>query len=240
MLRAQEECPLEVALSTQSDVYGPHMLWWACAVVGAAVGPALAALTAWVHGSQRPAVGWWHGEGASVRRVIAVTAANVFVAVGLGWRIGAMWALPAYIGAGIAGVALAVIDWETYRLPNAVVLPLYAWCAGWLATAAAVSGDWAALFRAAVCGLLLAAFGLLVALLNPGRFGLGDCKLLGVLGVLLGWLSWWAALYGPMAGFLLGAFWSVGIVVLRGRQMGAQFAFGPSLLVGAFLTLIII
>jgi leader peptidase (prepilin peptidase)/N-methyltransferase len=216
------------------------MVPWLCALLGVAVAPALATLTEWLPGSRPRAAHWWYGCGAEKRRIAAITVASAIVAAIVGWRIGSTWVLPAYLGAGVAGIALAVIDWETYRLPNSIVFPLYVWCATWLTIASAATGDWAALLRSAACGAALAGFGLLVAFLNPGRFGLGDCKLLGVLGGLLGWLGWWVAFYGLLAGFLIGAVWSVGIVVLRGRRPGVQFAFGPSLFLGAFIALILV
>jgi leader peptidase (prepilin peptidase)/N-methyltransferase len=67
--------------------------------------------------------------------------------------------------------------------------------------------------------------------------GLGDVKLLGLLGLVLGWFGWGVLLAGVFLGLLTGA--AVSIVLLAARRAGWRTAlpFGPPLLVGAVLAL---
>jgi leader peptidase (prepilin peptidase)/N-methyltransferase len=132
-----------------------------------------------------------------------------------------------------ASIALAAIDLETRRLPNAIVVP--AAMAGALAfvAAAALTTDWSALLGAALGGLVLSGFYALPALVRPGSMGMGDVKLAGVLGLFLGWLGMESWLVGAIGGLLIGGV--VGVALLALGQRGTTVALGPWLLAGAWL-----
>ena len=59
----------------------------------------------------------------------------------------------------------------------------------------------------------------------------------GLIGLVLGWIGVPQALLGVLAGFLVGGV--VALVMLAGRRVGlrSHIAFGPAMLVGAFLAL---
>lgn len=148
-------------------------------------------------------------------------------------------AVPAFLYVTAVGVALAVIDLQTRRLPNALVLPSYPVLAGLLAVAAAWQGDWWAFARAVIGGAVLFAFFFAVAFLNPAGMGFGDVKLAGLLGAVLAYLSWPALAVGAFAGLLLGAI--VGVALLASGRCGRTTAlpFGPFLAAGALLGLFV-
>jgi leader peptidase (prepilin peptidase)/N-methyltransferase len=151
-----------------------------------------------------------------------------------GWRFADRPALlAAYLAFAAAAVALALIDLDVRRLPNAIVTPAYA-VLGVLLTLGADGGS---LARAAWGAGLLLGFYLVVALVAPGAMGFGDVKLAGVLGLYLGWLGWSSVLVGAFAGFLLGGI--VGVALLAARRAGRKTAipFGPYMLAGAMLAL---
>jgi leader peptidase (prepilin peptidase)/N-methyltransferase len=103
-----------------------------------------------------------------------------------------------------------------------------------LTVAAALTGSWSSLLTALAGGVILGGFYLLLALAWPGGMGFGDVKLAGVIGILLGWLGWNALAVGSIAAFLLGGI--VGIVLLvAGRGAKTALAFGPWMLVGAWI-----
>ena len=54
----------------------------------------------------------------------------------LAWHFGFDWALPAYLYLGAISVALAMIDIDVHRLPDAIVLPSYGFAAVLLLTLA--------------------------------------------------------------------------------------------------------
>lgn len=143
------------------------------------------------------------------------------------------WALPAFLYLAAIGVALALIDLDVHRLPNAIVLPSYPVSIVLLAVASIGMGDLWALVRAAVGGAALFAFYFVLALVQPKGMGFGDVKLAGVLGLNLAWLGWGALGVGAFAAFLIGGVCGILLMALRraGRKSGIPF--GPSMLAGA-------
>ena len=158
----------------------------------------------------------------------------------LAWRLGAaghLAVLPAYLYLGALGVALAAIDADVHRLPDALVLPAYPVALVLLATASLGTGDWWALARAAMAGAGLWLLYLVLALVSPGGLGFGDVKLAGVLGLFLGWLGWGPVIEATFLAFVIGGL--VGVVLLVARRVSrtSHIAFGPAMLVGAWLAI---
>ena len=157
-----------------------------------------------------------------------------------GWRIGAHPALAAYLAAALAAVALAPIDAGVKRLPNPLVLPLYPFTVAVLGIAALTDSHHGSLTRALLAMAALFGSFYLLALASPGALGFGDVKLVGVLGLLLGWLSWTAVLSGVFLGFVVAALAGLGLLVTRRAGRKDTIPFGPYLLVGALLALVLV
>jgi leader peptidase (prepilin peptidase)/N-methyltransferase len=102
---------------------------------------------------------------------------------------------------------------------------------------AVVLGSWEELLRAVLAGLAAFALAAAAAIVSPGGMGFGDVKLIGLLGLLLGWFGWTLLLLGVLLGFVLGALGA--LVLIAGRRAGwrTEVALGPSLLAGAVLAL---
>jgi leader peptidase (prepilin peptidase) / N-methyltransferase len=132
-------------------------------------------------------------------------------------------------------VALALIDLDVRRLPNAIVLPAYPVGAALFATAALAGGDLAALARAGAGLLILGGVYLALALAVPGGMGGGDVKLAGALGLYLGWLGWSELAVGGIGGFLLGGVFGAALLALGRAGRRTAVPFGPWMLVGAWL-----
>lgn len=143
--------------------------------------------------------------------------------------------LVAFLWLAGVSVALAVIDLEHHRLPNAIVLPSYVVGAVLLAASSLLVGDWSALVRAAIGLASLFAFYLIAALSYPGGMGFGDVKLAGVLGLYLAWLGWGEFAVGAFAAFLLGGLFAVVLLVTRRVQRTGGIPFGPWMLAGAWV-----
>jgi leader peptidase (prepilin peptidase)/N-methyltransferase len=160
------------------------------------------------------------------------------IAFGLtAWRFGFDWALPAYLYLVAVGIALAFIDLDTQRLPNALTLPSYPVASVLLLIPALVDGDPAAFIRAVIGGVALFVFYFLLAVISPGGMGFGDVKLSGVLGMYLGYLSWGVLALGAFLGFLIGGL--VGVALLLARRAGrkSKVPFGPSMIAGALIAI---
>lgn len=132
-------------------------------------------------------------------------------------------------------VSLALIDVDTHRLPDKIVLPAYAVLAVLLTAMSAASGDWWALVRAGIGMLVLLAVYFALAVAVPGGMGMGDVKLAGVLGLVLAYLGWGPLAVGAFGGFALGAIFAIGLLAARRAKRGSGIPFGPWMLAGAWL-----
>ncbi len=139
--------------------------------------------------------------------------------------------------AGVAGVVLGAVDLAVHRLPDRVTIPAYAAVATALLVDAVALGTWPALLRALLAGA--AAFGgaAVAAVLSPRGLGFGDVKLLGLLGLVLGWVGWGALLAGVFLGLVTGAAASLTLIAAGRAGWRTALPFGPPLLVGAVLAL---
>ena len=161
----------------------------------------------------------------------------VFLVVTL--SIGLTWALPAYLYLSAVCIALAFIDLDTKRLPNALTLPSYPVMAGLLLLPAVAYSDWSSYGRAMLGGLALFAFYFVLALVYPAGMGMGDVKLSGVLGMGMAWLGWGQWLVGSFLAFVLGAVVGVSLMVLRRAGRRSAIPFGPFMVAGALLGIVL-
>lgn len=137
-----------------------------------------------------------------------------------------------------ASIVLAVIDARVHRLPDAIVLPTAVAVAVLLTAAAWLAGDWADLGTAGIGATALAAFYLLLAIIVPGGMGLGDVKLALPIGLLLGWFGIPSLVVGALGAFLLGGAYGLILVLLRRRGRRGRVAFGPWMLLAAWVGII--
>lgn len=148
---------------------------------------------------------------------------------------GQLAVLPAALFLAAISIALAAIDLDTRRLPNAIVLPSYPVLAVLLVLASVLAGDWWALARAGIGGAALWLLYFLVMVAKPGGMGFGDVKLAGLLGGVLGWFGWGSLVVGAFAAFLVGGLFSV-VLMLAGRAgRKSAIPFGPWMLLGAWI-----
>ncbi len=141
-------------------------------------------------------------------------------------------------GFGLALLVLASTDFERKRLPNKLMYPT---------AVAALAFSWAWPDRdiqhvllgagAAICiAIALLAFGILTGALLRVRataFGLGDVKLIVLLGLLCGWPAFFPALlYGVLAAGVVSV-----LLILRGRSKSV-FSYGPYLILGGLVVLL--
>ncbi len=179
------------------------------------------------------------GERISARYPL-VEAGTAVLFVALAWRLaqlGLVSALPAYFTFASVGIALTAIDLDCHRLPNVLVLPSYPVLVALLALSSAVDGDWVSLGRAGLGAAAMLTFYLVLVLAYPAGMGMGDLKLAGVLGLVLGYVSVAAVLVGAAAGFVLGAV--VGVALMAAGVAGRKTAvpFGPFMIAGAILSI---
>jgi leader peptidase (prepilin peptidase) / N-methyltransferase len=157
----------------------------------------------------------------------------------IAWRIGWDWALPAYLLFGWLLLVVAVIDLQTFRIPNRLTYPLTPTLLVLLVVAALAEGVPAAAVRAVLGGVLAFAILLLMALINPRGMGMGDVKLAAFIGLGLGYLGWGHLWLGLFAGFFGGGLIAAVLLASGVRGRKDHIPFGPWLALGAVVTLLI-
>ncbi len=209
---------------------------------GAAALGAVAVLTAtpWLAGLTRTVPDranrrWWRPVRVSAPRWAVTAAAGAAAGALAGAAAGWSAAWPAWVALALALTPLAIIDVQQHRLPDRLVLPAAVLGAVLLAVAADVRGEPGRLGRAALAAAAVGAVLLLLALISPSGFGLGDVKLGALLGGYLGWRGWQFVVPGLFTGFVLGALVALALVVTRRASLRTEIAFGPALMLGSLL-----
>jgi leader peptidase (prepilin peptidase)/N-methyltransferase len=168
---------------------------------------------------------------------VAVVGAVVFG--GLAAVRGAEPALPAFLLVAAVGLVLAVVDVTSLRLPDPLVGAAALGGGVALAGAAVAAGTPGRLLLALVGAALSGLLYVVLALLPRSRLGFGDVKLAAALGLPLGWLGWptvWLGLFLPhlLNGVLVLALLAAGRV-----RRDTALPFGPALLAGAWLAVLL-
>lgn len=158
----------------------------------------------------------------------------------LGWAFGPAPVLVPLLGVAAAGVLLTFVDLACLRLPNPVVGVALLAVVVPLAVLAAVAGEPGRFGRAVLAGLACAGGYLVLALLPGANLGLGDVKLAGVLGLLLGWLGWPAVVLGIVLPHLINGPIALVLLLTRRADRRTHLPLGPALLAGALLAALLV
>jgi leader peptidase (prepilin peptidase)/N-methyltransferase len=146
----------------------------------------------------------------------------------------------------VLSVWLAAVDWREHRLPNRLVAAagICALTSHFAQTVVGAVSDpnlepfIRSIVTAVACFALFLALHLASRTKNGTGMGAGDVKLAGVLGLYLGWISIDTAVLGIAAGFVLGAVFSLSMMAFRRANHRSRVAFGPWMLIGAWLAIV--
>ncbi len=169
----------------------------------------------------------------AVPLVLAAACAALAASAGFRPELG-VWLLCAPFAA-----LLATVDLRVHRLPDQLTLSLAVLVPLLLGAAALLPGAAGSFGHALLGGLVLGAAYFLLFVINPNGLGFGDVKLALPLGALLGWYGWTVLFAGAFAGFLLGGAYGLGLVLFRGADRKSAIPFGPFMIGGALLGLLL-
>lgn len=164
------------------------------------------------------------------------------LAVGV-WSIDTWDRLVPYVLLVPVLVGLSVIDIETLRLPDRIVLPATAVSLLAFAAASVVGGELHRLLACLVGGFTYLAFLLVAHLVHPRGMGFGDVKFSALLGLHVGWAAadvvsaLVGVFYSMLVGFLVGSLG--GVVVMLVRRRNSEYPFGPYLALGCLVVLVV-
>lgn len=171
-----------------------------------------------------------------LRARCALTGAAVSAVLGAATGVG--WALPWLLVLVPFGLALAVVDYVTWYLPAALVWRAGLGVVALQGVAALALGEPRILLQAGIGFAATGAYYGLLWLLSPRIMAFGDVRLAAVLGLALGPFGLGTVLLAALAAALVGA---VALPVLRrtGNSIRRHVPFGPFLLVGAVLAVVV-
>lgn len=132
-------------------------------------------------------------------------------------------------------LGLTVIDLRHRRLPNAIVLPTAVVCAA-LIVAAAIAGAPLDAVHAALGGVAFGGALLIVEVASRGGMGMGDVKLAGLIGLVVGAVDLASVAVAAGAAILLGGLAAI-VALVRGADRRSALPFGPMLAAGALIGL---
>jgi leader peptidase (prepilin peptidase)/N-methyltransferase len=178
------------------------------------------------------------GEPISARYPLVEAGTGALFAV-MAWRFGLDPVLPAFLFLAAIGVALAMIDLDTQRLPDVLTKPAWVVTPVLLALGAVFDARWAQLERAGFGALGLWLFYLVLRLAYPAGMGLGDVKLAPTLGAFLGWVSYGAVVVGAFTAFLYGGVVGIALIALTDAGRKSKVPFGPFMLAGALTGILV-
>lgn len=170
-------------------------------------------------------VAWWLGSTVAVAPMAAL--------------VGGILEIATMLWLAAASIALVLIDLDVKRLPNAIVYSSAGVVIVGLGLSAWLLDEWARLGAAWISAAVIGAIYLTLALAIPGGMGLGDVKLSVVLGFALGWFGFPQAVVGTVLAFLLGGVFSILLIVLRRVGRRARIPFGPWMILGAWVGLVL-
>ncbi|WAA64825.1 prepilin peptidase [Microbacterium oxydans] len=150
-------------------------------------------------------------------------------------------ALLALVHVALVGVGgwLVVVDARTHRLPNRIVLPTLACLVVLAGIDALGTGQSRDLVRAVLGMLILGGFYAVLRGISRAGMGGGDVKLAAVIGLVLGWHGWTSLAIGAASAFVLGALYALGLILLRRADGATRIAFGPWMIAGALLGIVL-
>jgi leader peptidase (prepilin peptidase)/N-methyltransferase len=132
-------------------------------------------------------------------------------------------------------IVLFGTDYDTQRLPNVITLPGIV--VGLVFSLFTRPGIVASLIGAAVgAGILLAVRWIWRKLRGVDAMGLGDVKMLAMIGAFLGWRQIWVVLF---VASLTGATVGVLLTMRQGRSMQTRLPFGTFLAIAAYIASIV-
>ncbi len=182
------------------------------------------------------------GEPISIRYpfIEALTGA-LFGAVA--WVHGLTWVLPALLTLTWVLVIASVIDLEHRIIPNRLTYAAAPTLLVLVTVAAAVTGEWGNLSRAAIAGVAIPAAMLALSELfrlvrGQAGIGMGDIKLAVSIGLVVGYLGGWQLVIFFYATAISAVVVAFGLIAAGRAKLATRIPYGPYLALGAMVAIL--
>jgi leader peptidase (prepilin peptidase) / N-methyltransferase len=148
-------------------------------------------------------------------------------------HFGAGWNLAIYLVLFVGLIPLAVIDGYQRLLPIRVLYPMLAATIALLLADTIDHHDWRRLLIAAACGAVWFGAFFLINLVSPHALGFGDVRLVGLLGLSVGWLGVSVVFIAFFASNLVGIASALIMLALGKAHRKTPIPYGVFLAIGA-------
>jgi len=154
-------------------------------------------------------------------------------------HFGAGWNLAIYLVLFVGLIPLAVIDGYQRLLPIRVLYPVLATTIALLLADTLDHHDWRRLLVAAACGAVWFGAYFVLNLLRPDALGFGDVRLVGLLGLSVGWLGVSVVFIAFFASNLLGIVCALVMLALQKAHRDTPIPYGVFLALGAGVAVLV-
>jgi leader peptidase (prepilin peptidase)/N-methyltransferase len=148
-------------------------------------------------------------------------------------HFGAGWNLAIYLVLFVGLIPLAVIDGYQRLLPIRVVYPVLAVTIALLLADSLDHHDWRQLLVAGACGAVWFSAYFLINLVRPHALGFGDVRLVGLLGLSVGWLGVSVVFIAFFASNIVGIVTALVLLTLGKAHRNTLIPYGVFLALGA-------
>lgn len=169
---------------------------------------------------------WWHVPVAALLGLVMGIGADRW------WQVALVGLLASF------GAILVLVDLAEFRLPDAIVLPGYPVLTVILTGVAWAEGAWPRLLTALAVATVCFVLFLAMAWFAGGGLGMGDVKLTGVLGLVVGWHGWQAAAVALGTAVIANGLIAAAVLLVT-RDRKREVPFGPALIAGAAVALML-
>jgi leader peptidase (prepilin peptidase)/N-methyltransferase len=148
-------------------------------------------------------------------------------------HFGAGWSLAIYLPLFAGLIPLALIDAHHRLLPIRIFYPVLAATTAVILAAGIDHHEWRRLVLAAASGVVWFGAYFLINLFRPDALGFGDVRLVGLLGLTVGWLGVPVVIVAFFASNLIGLACSAAMLATKRAQRNTQIPYGVFLALGA-------
>jgi leader peptidase (prepilin peptidase)/N-methyltransferase len=154
-------------------------------------------------------------------------------------HFGAGWNLAIYLVLFVGLIPLAVIDGYQRLLPIRVLYPVLATTIAILLADTIDHRVWRQLLIAVACGAVWFAAYFLINLAAPHALGFGDVRLVGLLGLSVGWLGVSVVFIAFFASNILGILGALAMIAAGRAERSTQIPYGVYLALGAGVAVLV-
>lgn len=156
-------------------------------------------------------------------------------------HIGDRWLLVPYLFFVLATLAMTFTDLRAQLIPDRISVRSLGIGAALLLAFSLIDGSEHRLDEAFLGALISAVIYFVIYIAGRGRsFGFGDVKLSPLIGMYTAFSSWGTFALAIVVGFLIGGLAGLLMLVSRLKGFREHFAFGPAMVVGAYVALLFV